>query len=221
MNHILIVEDESRIASFVEKGLRGQGFTTTIATDGNEALQQARTKQHDLMILDLGLPIVDGLSVLRALRAEGNRLPVVILTAHDSVADTVTGLQSGADDYLRKPFAFDELLARIRLRLRSAGAPPEPTVLQVGSVTLDLQTRRARLPGGWVDLTTREFALLEQFMRHPDQVLSREQLLSRVWGLDFDPGSNVIDVYVRYLRTKLGADRIATVRGVGYRLTVE
>lgn len=221
MNHILIVEDESRIASFVEKGLRGQGFTTTIATDGNEALQQARTQQHDLMILDLGLPLVDGLSVLRALRAEGNRLPVVILTAHDTVADTVTGLQSGADDYLRKPFAFDELLARIRLRLRSAGAPPEPTVLQAGSLTLDLQTRRARLPGGWVDLTTREFALLEQFMRHPDQVLSREQLLSRVWGLDFDPGSNVIDVYVRYLRRKLGEERIETVRGAGYRFSID
>lgn len=221
MSHILIAEDESRIASFLEKGLRGQGFTTSIVADGEQALQHARSGQYDLMILDLGLPIRDGISVLRSLRAESSRLPVVILTARDSVADTVTGLQSGADDYLRKPFAFDELLARVRLRLRSAGAPPEPTVLQAGPVTLDLQTRRARLGGQWVDLTTREFALAEQFMRHPDQVLTREQLLSRVWGLDFDPGSNVIDVYVRYLRRKLGEDRIQTVRGTGYRFSID
>ncbi len=221
MTHNLIAEDEVRITSFVEKGLRAQGFITTAVADGEQALQHARSGQYDLMILDLGLPIRDGMSVLRDLRADGVRLPVVILTARGTVADTVTGLQSGADDYLRKPFAFDELLARIRLRLRSAGSPPEPTVLHAGPVTLDLKTRRARLDDHWVELTAREFALVEQFMRHPDQVLSREQLLSRVWGLDFDPGSNVIDVYVRYLRQKLGKERIETVRGAGYRYSID
>ncbi len=221
MSHLLIAEDESRIASFLEKGLRAKGFTTTTVGDGEQAYRHARSGLYDLMILDLGLPIRDGMSVLRALRAEGSKLPVVILTARDTVQDTVSGLQSGADDYLRKPFAFDELLARVQLRLRSAGAPPEPTVLHAGPVSLDLQTRRAQVAGRWVELTAREFSLAEQFMRHPDQVLTREQLLSRVWGLDFDPGSNVIDVYVRYLRNKLGEGRIETVRGTGYRFSVD
>lgn len=221
MSHILIAEDESRITSFLEKGLRAKGFSTTTVIDGQQAWQHASSGQYDLMILDLSLPIRDGMSVLHALRADGSQLPVVILTARDTVADTVTGLQSGADDYLRKPFAFDELLARIELRLRSSGALPEPTVLHAGPVVLDLRARRARVDGRWVELTTREFALAEQFMRHPDQVLTREQLLSRVWGLDFDPGSNVIDVYVRYLRRKLGEDRIETVRGTGYRFNVD
>lgn len=221
MSHLLIAEDETRIASFLEKGLRAKGFTTTSVRDGERAYQHATSGLYDLMILDLGLPTRDGMSVLRALRAGGSTLPVVILTARDTVQDTVSGLQSGADDYLRKPFAFDELLARVRLRLRSAGAPPESTVLHAGRVTLDLQTRRARVCDRWVELTAREFSLAEQFMRHADQVLTREQLLSRVWGLDFDPGSNVIDVYVRYLRIKLGEDRIETVRGVGYRFTID
>lgn len=217
MSRILIVEDEQGIASFLEKGLRRNGFHTETVADGERGYQYARSGQYDLMILDLGLPGRDGMSVLRALREEHHPIPVLILTARDSTADTVAGLESGADDYLRKPFAFDELLARVQLRLRSAGAPPEPTVLGVGSVSLDLRTRRARVAGRQVDLSAREFALAEQFMRHPEQVLSREQLLSRVWGLDFDPGSNVIDVYVRYLRHKLGETRIETVRGVGYR----
>lgn len=221
MTNILMAEDERKIAAFVEKGLRAKGFTTTVVGDGEAAYQYARSGLFDLMILDLGLPIRDGMSVLRALRAQGSTLPVIILTARDTVQDTVSGLQSGADDYLRKPFAFDELLARVQLRLRSAGAPPEPTVLHAGPVSLDLQTRRARVHDAWVELTAREFALAEQFMRHPDQVLTREQLLSRVWGLAFDPGSNVIDVYVRYLRTKLGDDRIETVRGVGYRFSID
>ncbi|OFE15650.1 DNA-binding response regulator [Humibacillus sp. DSM 29435] len=221
MSHLLIAEDESRIASFLEKGLRAKGFTTTTVGDGEQAWQHARSGRYDLLVLDLGLPIRDGMWVLRSLRADGSALPVVILTARDTVQDTVTGLQSGADDYLRKPFAFDELLARVRLRLRSAGAAPEPTVLHAGPVALDLRTRRARVAGRSVELTTREFALAEVFMRHPDQVLTREQLLSRVWGLDFDPGSNVIDVYVRYLRRKLGDDRIETVRGAGYRFSID
>lgn len=221
VSHLLIAEDESRIASFLEKGLRAKGFTTTTVVDGEQAWQHARSGRYDLLVLDLGLPIRDGMWVLRSLRADGSALPVVILTARDTVQDTVTGLQSGADDYLRKPFAFDELLARVQLRLRSAGAAPEPTVLHAGPVALDLQTRRVRVAGRSVELTTREFALAEAFMRHPDQVLTREQLLSQVWGLDFDPGSNVIDVYVRYLRRKLGDSRIETVRGAGYRFSID
>lgn len=220
MSHILIAEDETRITAFLEKGLRAKGYTTTTVTDGEQAYRHAGSGRYDLMILDLGLPVWDGMSVLRALRDDGSTIPVIILTARDTVEDTVTGLQGGADDYLRKPFAFDELVARVQLRLRSAGAAPEPTVLNTGGLTLDLRTRRVRVGDRWIDLSAREFALAEEFMRHPDQVLSREQLLSRVWGLDFDPGSNVIDVYVRYLRGKLGDERIETIRGIGYRFSI-
>lgn len=220
MSHILIAEDESRITAFLEKGLRAKGYTTTTVTDGDQAYRHAGSGLYDLLILDLGLPVRDGMSVLRTLRDDGSRLPVIILTARDTTADTVTGLQGGADDYLRKPFAFDELVARVQLRLRSAGAAPEPTILNAGGLTLDLRTRRVRVGDRWIDLSAREFGLAEEFMRHPDQVLSREQLLSRVWGLDFDPGSNVIDVYVRYLRGKLGDERIETIRGIGYRFSI-
>jgi DNA-binding response OmpR family regulator len=160
---------------------------------------------------------VDGFTVLRRLREARVDIPVVILTARDSVRDTVAGLEGGADDYIPKPFAFEEVLARVRLRLRGDRAP-EATMLRVGDLTLDLRTRRAHVADRTVDLTAREFALAEVFCRHPDQVLSREQLLSNAWGFDFDPESNVVDVYVRYLRRKLGPDRIETVRGVGYRM---
>lgn len=218
MSRILIAEDEARIASFVAKGLRAAGLTPTTVTTGAAALTLAGSGEHDLMVLDLGLPDLDGFAVLTALRASGSTLPVIILTARSSVTDTVAGLEGGADDYMPKPFRFEELLARIRLRLR-----PEPggeaAVLRHGELALDLRTRRALVAGREVDLSAREFALAETFFRHPDQVLSREQLLSRVWGYDFDPGSNVVDVYVRYLRRKLGADAIETVRGMGYRLT--
>jgi DNA-binding response OmpR family regulator len=217
MSRILIAEDEPRIASFLEKGLRANGFTATIAADGPEALARARSGEFDLLILDLGLPGLDGYGVLAELRRSDRRLPVLILTARDSVADTVAGLEGGADDYVTKPFVFDELLARVRVRLRGERAPEE-TILRAGDVALDLRTRRVQVEGRTVDLTAREFALAEVLLRHPGQVLSREQLLSHVWGYDFDPGSNVVDVYVRYLRRKLGAQRIATVRGMGYRL---
>jgi DNA-binding response OmpR family regulator len=217
MSRILIAEDEQRIASFVQKGLRSNGFTPTVVEDGAAALDYAMTGDFDLLVLDIGLPLLDGFAVLRRLRAEGSSLPVIILTARDSVSDTVAGLEGGADDYMAKPFRFEELLARVRLRLRDAGEP-ESTVLRHGDLSLDLRTRRASVGERVVDLSAREFALAETFLRNPGQVLSREQLLSHVWGYDFDPGSNVVDVYVRYLRRKLGQQRIETVRGMGYRL---
>ncbi|MGQ0573524.1 MAG: response regulator transcription factor [Pseudonocardia sp.] len=218
MNRILIAEDEQRIARFVDKGLRANGFRTTVVGDGAAALAEALSGNHDLLVLDLGLPYKDGYGVLRELREARNPLPVVILTARDSVRDTVAGLEGGADDYMTKPFRFEELLARVRLRLRSApGTVAEATLLSIEGLSLDLRTRRAQSAERTVDLSAREFALLELLMRHPGQVLSREQMLDHVWGFDFDPGSNVVDVYVRQLRRKIGPERITTVRGVGYR----
>jgi DNA-binding response OmpR family regulator len=163
--------------------------------------------------------VLDGFEVLALLRRRKDRLPVIILTARDSVADTVAGLEGGADDYLSKPFRFEELVARIRARLRADDAPTDDGVLRHGSLSLDMRSRRAEVDGRSVELSAREFALAEVFLRNPDHVLSREQLLSRVWGYDFDPGSNVVDVYVGYLRRKLGPDLIETMRGMGYRLT--
>ena len=217
MSRILIAEDEARIASFVEKGLTAAGFTTTIAGTGTEALALARRGGYDLLILDIGLPEVDGFEVLHELRREGSRLPIVMLTARDGVTDMVAGLEGGADDYVTKPFRFEELLARVRVRLREERAPIE-TELSVAGLSLDLRTRQLRVDGTAVELSAREFALAELFFRHPGQVLSREQILSQVWGYDFDPGSNIVDVYVGYLRKKLGRDRISAIRRMGYRL---
>jgi DNA-binding response OmpR family regulator len=217
MTRILIAEDEARIVSFLEKGLRASGYTTLAVETGTDALALARDDSFDLLILDLGLPGLDGQEVLARMRARGERMPVVVLTARDGVEETVRSLEGGADDYVTKPFRFEELLARIRVRLRD-GQTTETTVLRAGSITLDLRTRRAALDDKVVELTAREFALLETLLRHAGQVMSREQLLSHVWGYDFDPGSNVVDVYVRYLRGKLGPDVIETVRGMGYRL---
>jgi DNA-binding response OmpR family regulator len=217
MTRVLIAEDEYRIASFIEKGLSANGFTTTVAQDGNEALELARSGGFDLLILDLGLPGKDGREVLAELRRWNLRTKVIILTARDTVTDKVGGLEGGADDYITKPFRFEELLARVRVRLRGESAKEE-TVLRAGDVALDLRTRLAHVAGRTIELTAREFALAETFFRHPEQVLSREQLLSHVWGYDYDPGSNVVDVYVGYLRKRLGQGRIASVRGMGYRL---
>jgi DNA-binding response OmpR family regulator len=217
MSRILIVEDEARLASFLEKGLRSSGFTTTTAPDGASATVSADDAEFDLMILDLGLPDRDGLDVLRDVRAAGNRLPVIILTARGEPTDKVAGLEAGADDYLAKPFHFEELLARVRARLRGETAADGDEVLRVGEIALDLRTRWASMSGETVELSSREFELLRTFLEHPDQVLSREQLLSHVWGYDYDPGSNVVDVYVGYLRRKLGSHHFDTVRGVGYR----
>lgn len=217
MSRILIAEDEPRIASFIDKGLRSNGFTTAVVDDGEAAYQHLLTGDVDLVILDIGLPVKDGFTVLRQIRQAQVTTPVIILTARDSVQDTVAGLQGGADDYMSKPFRFEELLARVRLRLRTEGTP-EVTVLRSGDLSLDLRTRRAQVGNRTVELTAREFVMAEVFLRNPGQVLSREQLLSQVWDYGFDPASNVVEVYVRYLRKKLGADRITTVRGMGYRL---
>jgi DNA-binding response OmpR family regulator len=217
MTRILIVEDEDRIASFLRKGLHSNGYSTSVAGTGEEALTLVRTGDFDLMILDLGLPDIDGFDVLQRIRGRNRSMPVIVLTARDAVPDRVSGLEGGADDYVTKPFSFEELLARIRVRLRSdRGA--ETTVLQAGDAVLDLRTRRLTVGSRTLELSAREFSMAELFFRHPAQVLSREQLLSNVWGYDFDPGSNVVDVYVGYLRKKLGKGRIKTVRGMGYRL---
>lgn len=218
MSQILIAEDEERIASFIQKGLRGHGFATVTATDGVSALDLAQSDIVDLVILDIGLPVLDGFEVLRRLRAVGSTVPVIILTARDTIPDKLTGLGGGADDYMVKPFSFDELLARIRLRLRDTADTPAGSVLRCGGLVLDLDTRLATVDGERVELSAREFSLASVFLRNPGHVLTREQLLDRVWGFDFDPGSNVVDVYVRYLRQKIGARRIETVRGMGYRL---
>lgn len=216
MSSILIVEDEADIASFIARGLGAAGHRAETVTAGNPAIERVAAGDIDLVVLDVGLPDIDGFEVVRRLRESGSRVPVIILTARSSVTDTVAGLESGADDYMAKPFSVDELAARVRLRLRPADS--EPLVLTHGDLSLDVRTRRARAGDHEVELTSREFALAEAFLRHPGEVLTREQLLSMVWGLDFDPGSNVLEVYVRYLRRKIGAQYFQTVRGRGYRL---
>jgi len=216
MKTILIVEDEPRIGAFVSRGLESAGFATVVVEDGAEGLARAQGEDIDLVLLDVGLPTMDGFEVLRRLRAQGSSVPVIMLTARSSTRDTVEGLDAGANDYVSKPFTFEELLARVRSRLRESSTSGGVSVAH-GDVVLDILARRTTVDGREVELSAREFALAEQFLRSPGRVLSREQLLSRVWGLDFDPGSNVVDVYVRYLRGKLGAHHIVTVRGAGYR----
>ena len=217
MTRILIAEDEPGISSFLKKGLEASGYTTLVVEDGVTAASAARDRDFDLLILDLGLPRMDGREVLAEIRGRGERIPVIILTARSGVSDTVAGLEGGADDYMTKPFSFEELLARVKARLRDPGSA-DPTELTAGGVTLDLRTRRATVGGRELELSAKEFVMAEMFFRHPGQVLSRQQLLSNVWGYDFDPGSNVVDVYVGYLRRKLGKNLIETVRGAGYRL---
>lgn len=225
MTPILLIEDEERIARFVTKGLKAEGFSVTVADTGQEGLGLALTGSFELIILDLGLPDIDGFEVLSRLRVHDPDVPVIILTARSSAQDTVEGLTNGADDYMPKPFRFAELVARVRLRLRGTGhgapAAPEDPVLRHADLELDPVAHDVRIAGRSVELSAREFALAEEFLRHPGQALSREQLLDSVWGYDFDPGSNVVDVYVRYLRGKIGAERIQTVRGIGYRLVQE
>jgi DNA-binding response OmpR family regulator len=216
MARILIAEDDPLIASFIEKGLRASGFTTFHAQDGEQAQSLGLTDEFDLLILDMGLPEREGFQVLQELRARGKTTPVLVLTGRRE-RDAVACLEAGADDYMKKPFVFEELLARVRTRLRATGTE-EQRVLKAGEVRLDLLTRRATVGETTVELTPREFGLLETMLRHADQVLSREQLLSHVWGYYFDPGTNLVNVYINSLRKKLGPNVIQTVRGVGYRL---
>jgi DNA-binding response OmpR family regulator len=220
MNRILIVEDNPRITAFLETGLQAHGFTTTVVKTGREAIRMVQGAEFDLLILDLGLPDRDGLEVLAEMRGQGETLPIIVLTARDGVDDTVAGLEGGADDYVTKPFRFEELLARIRVQLRNRQVPrtKQETTLRVGDITLDLLKRQIWVSDRLVELSAREFLLAEVFLRHPMQVMTREQLLDRIWGYDYDPGTNIVNVYVGHLRRKLGEDRIETVRGIGYRL---
>ena len=222
MTSILVVEDEPGISSFVAKGLTSAGYNVTVVDKGADAISGALGGDYSLIVLDIGLPDMDGFEVLEQIRGQGATLPIIVLTARSSVEDTVSGLEQGADDYMSKPFRFEELLARIRLRLKTANSEDPTNMVQINvwGLHLDLRTRCATIDGEPVELSAREFTMLQAFMEHPDQVLSRSQLLDMVWGYDFDPGSNVVDVYVRYLRRKIGSERIVTVRGMGYRLVV-
>ena len=221
MKQILIVEDEARIAAFIAKGLKAQGYSTTIAEDANTALNMPFNYQFDLALLDLGLPGQDGLEVLEAWRGQGIDFPVIILTARDDVMDKVVGLKGGADDYMTKPFSFAELLARIEVRLKNVNdsqQKPDKMQIKQGNMILDLRTRKVLVGDREIELPAREFTMAEVFFRHPGQVMTRQQLLDLVWGYDYDPGSNIVDVYVGYLRKKLGSEAIETVRSMGYRL---
>ena len=216
MTRILIAEDEERIASFIKKGFEANGFATTVVDDGARASDEARDSEFDLMVLDLKLPEKDGLEVLADIRERGERIPVIILTANDEVDTTVAGLEGGADDYMRKPFSFDELLARAKLRLRQA--EEAETVLHAGPLTLDLHRHTVTIGDETVELPGREFALAEVLFRNQGEVLTRAQLLEAVWGEDADPSSKKLEVYVLYLRRKLGDEVIGNIRGQGYRL---
>lgn len=218
MQHILVVEDEEGIARVIDRGLRGAGYRTTVVGDGLAALEAVAEADVDLVVLDVGLPRMDGFTVLRMLRTMEDPVPVIMCTARDSVEDTVSGLESGADDYLAKPFRVEELLARVKVRLRQrSSGTVDAQQVSAGGVVLDLVAHTAAVDGRAVELSAREFALARELMEHAGQALSREQLLDRVWGYEVTGASNVVDVYIRYLRTKLGAQRIATVRGIGYR----
>jgi DNA-binding response OmpR family regulator len=220
MNRILIAEDELRIAAFIKKGLQSHGFVATVANDGTTATNIVLSNQFDLLILDLGLPGKDGIEILEEIRGQGADIPIIILTARHDIEDKIAGFEAGADDYLTKPFRFEELLMRVKARLRNniSTQLKEETVLKAGEVLLCLRSRKVKVNGESIELPAREFTLAETFFRHPGQVLSREQLLDRVWGYDYDPGSNIVDVYVGYLRKKIGNDLIEAVRGIGYRL---
>lgn len=221
---ILVVEDEINIAQFIQQGLTEAGYVVDLIHDGQTGLEFALTYPYDVIVLDIMLPILDGLTIIRQLRNQGKSTPVIFLTARDTVEDRVQGLDMGADDYLVKPFAFSELLARIRTLQRR---PPLQArmVLKVGDLEMDIVQRRVYRAGNPVELSTKEFALLEYMMRHENQVLSRTQIAERVWNIDFHSDSNIVDVYVGYLRRKLHKGDVIpiihTVRGVGYRLSAE
>jgi DNA-binding response OmpR family regulator len=217
---LLVVEDEERVASFLAKGLRAHGYGIEWVSRGREALVRAPSADIALVILDLGLPDLDGLEVLKGLRGRGATVPVLVLSARGRVDDRVRGLNLGADDYLVKPFAFEELLARVRANLRPRTAVA-PNILRAGGICVDLLQRKVTIDGRAVNLSAREFSLLKAFVSHPHQVLSRQELLSSAWGMSFDPQTNLVDVYVGYLRRKLGESVIETVRGAGYCLDAD
>jgi heavy metal response regulator len=218
-----LVEDEERIAAFITRGLKEERYTVDVARDGAEALEFALAAEYDLIILDVRLPVYDGFTVCRELRKRGNSTPILMLTARDTVDDRVRGLDAGADDYLVKPFAFKELLARLRALARRPPAVQDQT-LRVENLALDTRSHEARRAEQLIELSAREYRLLEFLMRHPGQVLTRTQIAEQVWGYDFDANSNVVDVYIRYLRRKVDdafePKLIQTVRGVGYKLEV-
>jgi DNA-binding response OmpR family regulator len=214
--NVLVVQDDPRVTSFIKRGLEAEGFAVRTTSDGAEGLNMSRSLDFDLIVLDLPLPTVSGEEILATLRASGSTVPVIVLTDEDATSDGVDILNAGADDYLTRPCDFDELLARIRARLRTADQPASSTISQ-GRVTIDVLTRDVRIGGRSVGLSPREFALLETMMHHGGQVLSQAQLLNQVWGYDRDPSSNVVEVYVGYLRKKLRRDVVETVRGAGYR----
>ena len=222
---ILVAEDDTVIADFVAQGLREAGFVVDVAATGTEGLRKAIGGGYDAAVIDVMLPGMDGLALIEALRAKKVQTPVLILSARHTVDDRVKGLQAGGDDYLTKPFAFAELLARVQALLRRSGGASEPTRVASGDLTLDLLTRKVERAGKPLDLRPREFALLEYFMRHQERVLSKTMILSHVWGYSFDPGTNVVDVLVSRLRDKVDREfdtkRIHTVRGAGYVLKLD
>ena len=221
---ILIVEDEKKVASFIKKGLTEEGYAVDLASDGEIGLEMGLDGVHDLIVLDINLPGRDGLSVLREIRKKKVTIPVLLLTVRTAIEDKVIGLDTGADDYLTKPFAFQELLARVRALLRRQ-TDAEAPLLKIADLTLDPARRLVFRGVEKIELTTKEFALLDYFMRNPDRVLTRTMIAEHVWDYDFDPMTNVIDVYVNYLRKKIESGRepklIHTVRGVGYVMKVE
>lgn len=217
---ILIVEDDDKIASFLAKGLKQNGFSVDTASDGDQALSLCRTVDYDSIVLDIMLPKLDGLSVLRTIRAEKRLVPVLLLSAKASVDNRVTGLQAGADDYLTKPFAFSELLARLQALIRRATHVAEPTTLAVGDLSMNLLTREVFRDGQKIELQSREFALLELLLRHPGRPITKTMILEHVWDYSFDPQTNVVDVLAHRLRSKLEkgfpSKILHTIRGVGY-----
>lgn len=220
MTRILIAEDEPRIAAFLQKGLEAHGFVTLIADNGLKAIHLARTDDVNLLILDLGLPQKHGIDVIHELRGRGEQFPIIVLTVLQDVQDKVKALEAGADDYVTKPFSIEELIARVRVQLRHQRSPnaPEAFILNAGNLVLDLRQRIVMVQGNVIDLSTREFTLLEMLVREPGRVWTRQELLDQVWGYDYESSSNIVDVYVGYLRKKLGQGTIKTVRGAGYRL---
>jgi DNA-binding response OmpR family regulator len=219
---ILVIEDEPQIAGFISRGLRREGFSVIDAADGETGLEQAFSELPDIIILDIMLPGIDGLAVCRQIRDGGLQTPILMLTAKDAIPDRVAGLDAGADDYLVKPFAFEELLARIRALNRRKAPIESDAPLTFADLTLNPSTRIAKRSQRNIELTAKEYELLELFMRHPNQVLTRDQIYNRIWGYDFGGESNIIEVYIRYLRSKLEANKeprlLHTIRGVGYAL---